>query len=105
MSTEEFMVAEHNVSSGEVVTRSMTDQEKADYLMQIDKIESNRIEAEQIEQQRLAILDRIGLSKEDLNIILGIPNIPEVPDTEPEPMWYEDTIIENKTILPTGPAA
>ena len=65
------MVRIHNTETNEVIDREMNDDEFAQY--QIDKANADAIkaEAEAKETAKAAILDRIGLTADELKTILG----------------------------------
>lgn len=102
----DLMIAEHNASSGEVTYREMTEQEKADRQMQQARIEEIRLAEEAVLAKRQEVLDRLGLTLEDVNALLGIPVIPDAIVEDPTPASYEDTVFTNQvTVMPTGPVA
>jgi hypothetical protein len=61
----------HNIESGEVIDREMTDDEFSQY--EADKIDQLSIKAEiqtrAVEKQ--AILDRLGLTSDEVKLLLG----------------------------------
>ena len=65
----------HNTETDEVIEREMTDSEFFEYqkLIEINQIENERkqAEAKAKEAQRQAILDRLGLTADELQTILG----------------------------------
>ena len=65
------MVRIHNVQTNEVIDREMNDDEFAQY--EADKVAqaTAKAEAEAKETAKLAILDRIGLTADELKTILG----------------------------------
>jgi len=61
----------HNVSTGEIIEREMTTSEFTAYKAQQDADLKKEIEAKTKETQRQEILDRIGLTADELKTILG----------------------------------
>ena len=61
----------HNSETGEIITREMTDLELAQY--EADKIayDARLAEGQAKEAQRQAILDRLGLTADEAQLILG----------------------------------
>ena len=60
-----------DLSTGESITREMNDAEFAQHLIDKAEAEARRAEIEAQATQRQAILDRLGLSQEEANILLG----------------------------------
>ena len=65
------MIRIHNTEANEVIDREMNDVEFAQY--QIDQLnfKAEKAEAEARAQAKAAILDRIGLTADELKTILG----------------------------------
>jgi hypothetical protein len=65
------MVRIHNSETDEIIDREMNDSEFAQY--QVNKVEqeNKQAEADAKEAAKLAILDRIGLTADELKTILG----------------------------------
>jgi len=61
----------HNVETGEVIDREMNDVEFAQYEADQSAYLIEKAEAEAKETAKAAILDRIGLTADELKIILG----------------------------------
>jgi hypothetical protein len=60
-----------DIATGETTEREMNDAEYKDYLAQCAKYNEARAEAEAKAQAKAAILDRIGLTADELKTILG----------------------------------
>ena len=65
------MVRIHNAEINEIVDREMNDNEFAQYEIDKANFEAAKAEAEAKEAARQAILDRIGLTADELKTILG----------------------------------
>ena len=61
----------HNSETNEVIDREMTNAEHAIYLERIAKIQSQEAEAEAKAAQKQAVLDRLGLTAEEAQLLLG----------------------------------
>jgi hypothetical protein len=61
----------HNAETNEVIDREMTDEEFASYQETLASQEAKKIEAETKAAAKQAILDRIGLTADELKTILG----------------------------------
>ena len=61
----------HNVSTGEIITREMTEDELVEYQASIEAEKQRQIEAEAKAAARQAILDRLGLTEEEARLLLG----------------------------------
>jgi len=66
-----LMVRIHNVETNEVIDREMTDDEFAQYQADQATEVARKAEAEAKAQVKAAILDRIGLTADELKTILG----------------------------------
>jgi predicted GIY-YIG superfamily endonuclease len=64
-------IADHNITTGEMIVREMTDAELVQY--ELDKNEAIAREEALLEKkaQRQAILDRLGLTAEEAALLLG----------------------------------
>jgi hypothetical protein len=64
-------IGDQNATTGELIYREMNDDEFAQY--EIDKANGIKYQAEEVakEAAKLAILDRIGLTADELKTILG----------------------------------
>jgi len=65
------MVRIHNIETDEVIDREMNDAEFAQYEIDIANATTKQAEAETKATARAAILDRIGLTADELKTILG----------------------------------
>lgn len=65
------MVRIHDLSTNEIIDREMNDVEFAEYEASKTKRLEAQAEAEAKEAAKLAILDRIGLTADELKTILG----------------------------------
>ena len=61
----------HNTETNEVIDREMNDDEFAQYQADKEKAAQVKAEAEAKETAKAAILDRIGLTADELKTILG----------------------------------
>jgi hypothetical protein len=69
--TSKPMIRIHNTETNEIIDREMTDDEYTVYLEKITKMQSQQAEAEAKEIAKAAILDRLGLTADELKTILG----------------------------------
>lgn len=65
------MIRIHNADTNEIIDREMTDSEYAAYEAHNSELNLLQAEAEAKTAQRQAILNRIGISAEELKTILG----------------------------------
>lgn len=82
--TEFFKKAIHNATTGEEEVVDMTQEEIDDFLLQKEKSIAARQAEELVESNRQAVLDRLGITKDEFNLILGIIP-PAEPVANPEP--------------------
>jgi hypothetical protein len=61
----------HNTETNEIIEREYTDEEMAQYELDVADVEAKKAEAEAKQVQRQAIADRLGLTAEELQILLG----------------------------------
>ena len=61
----------HDLATNEVIDREMNDAEYADWQAQQEANAAAEAEASAKAAQRQAILDRLGLTQEEANILLG----------------------------------
>lgn len=61
----------HNVETNEVIDREMNDAEFANYQAEQEAEKIAKAEAEAKETQRQTILDRLGLSSDEVKLLLG----------------------------------
>ena len=64
-------IVEINCETGEEIVRDATKAEKDDAKLIKEKFEAQEAEAEAKEAQRRAIADRLGLTAEELQVLLG----------------------------------
>jgi hypothetical protein len=67
-------IKEHNVETGEVVERDMTEAELAQQEIDLAAAAARLAEAETKAAARQAVLDRLGLTEEEAQLILGGSN-------------------------------
>ena len=67
-------ITEHNVETGEVIQRDMNEAELAQYEIDQAVEAANAIAREEKAAARQAILDRLGLTEEEAQLILGGSN-------------------------------
>ena len=67
----EYIIQEHNASTGEVILRPATSQELE--IFEDDKIQSekNKADALQAETNKAAVLERLGLTEEEARLLLS----------------------------------
>jgi len=61
----------HNIETNEVIEREMNKQEFDQYKVFVDDCNKRQAEADAKEAERQAILDRLGLTADELKTILG----------------------------------
>ncbi len=61
----------HNAETNEIIVREMNDIEYAEHLERVAEYEAIQAEAEAKEAQREAIADRLGLTADELKLLLG----------------------------------
>lgn len=69
--TTKPLIRIHNTETNEIIDREMNDDEFAQYQADQAAQAAAKAEAETKEAERQAILDRIGISAEELKTILG----------------------------------
>ena len=67
----EFMITIHNVDSGEIIEREMTQIEIAELKKIAERHNEQKAEAVAKEAARQAILDKLGITAEEAKILLG----------------------------------
>lgn len=65
------MIIEHNVKTGEIIEREMTDQELAQYKIQQAQAQAETETEASTAAARQAILDRLGLTADEAALLLG----------------------------------
>ena len=65
------MIRIHNQETDEIIDREMNDAEYAQHLENLEAIKEAKAEAKAKETAKAAILDRIGLTADELKTILG----------------------------------
>ena len=71
MTKSKLQVTEFNCETGEEIVRDATDEEIAQIKLDADNAAKTKAEAEAKEILRQAILDRLGLTADELKTILG----------------------------------
>jgi hypothetical protein len=61
----------HNTETNEVIDREMTDEEFAEYQLEQAELAIEQAEAEAKAEARQAILNRLGLTAEEAQLLLG----------------------------------
>jgi hypothetical protein len=61
----------HNAETNEIIDREMNDEEFADHKARVKADKDAKIEAEEKEVARQAILDRLGLTADEAQLLLG----------------------------------
>jgi hypothetical protein len=82
--TERLKKAIIDVTTNKTEIVDMTIEEQEDFLFQKNKAENAKILEQEAEAQRQAILDRLGITKDELSLVFGIPVPPPV-IANPEP--------------------
>ena len=67
----EFMIKIHNVATGEIVEREMTAIEIAELETIAQQDANKKAEAAAKEAQRQALLDKLGITEEEAQLLLG----------------------------------
>ena len=65
------MIRIHNTETDEIIDREMTAAEFAQYKLDVKEAEAKQAEAEAKAISKSAILDRLGLTADELKTILG----------------------------------
>jgi hypothetical protein len=65
------MVRIHNLQTNEIIDREMTDAEFEQHQIDLAEIATKQAEAETKAASRQAILDRLGLTAEEAQLLLG----------------------------------
>lgn len=65
------MIRIHDTKTDEIIDREMTDAEFADFEASNAKIEADRIAFEAREKARIALLERLGISEEEAQLLLN----------------------------------
>ena len=61
----------HDLATNEVIDREMTDSEFTDHNARLEEFAQEKAEAEAKAAQRQALLNRLGLTEEEAQILLG----------------------------------
>lgn len=64
-------IIEHNVTTGEVIERPLTSDEIRQLEIDQANAEAKQVEIEAAKAAKQAILDRLGLTEDELRIVLG----------------------------------
>lgn len=67
----ENIVIDHNVETGEVVEREMSQEELNQLALDIAEAQAKAAEAQAKAAARQALLDRLGLTEDEVRLILG----------------------------------
>jgi hypothetical protein len=71
---EEMLVTEHNVMTGEIVSRPATTEEKTEYLRSQNEYMQDQLnkarEQEALEKQKEELLTKLGLTKEQFDLLI-----------------------------------
>jgi len=65
------IITTHNIETGEISEREMTDEEFADFQAQIEEQLKLKTELEAKEQQKAALLEKLGITQEEAKLLLG----------------------------------
>ena len=65
------MVLIHNTETGEVIEREMTAAETKIYDADVKRVEDRKVQEQAKETARQAIADRLGLTADELQVLLG----------------------------------
>lgn len=65
------MIRIHDLSTQEVIDREMTDEEYSRWQEQQKAFEAEQLEASKKAEEKAAILNRLGLTSEELSALLG----------------------------------
>jgi len=71
MTNEIPKIGIHNVETGELIYRKMTDEEFAQYQKDVSEAEARQAEAQAKEAARQAILNKLGITAEEAQLLLG----------------------------------
>ena len=65
------MIRIHNAEIDEVIDREMTDAEYDVYLQDIEQLELKKKAQEKAQQQKQALLDKLGITEEEAKLLLS----------------------------------
>lgn len=65
------LITIHNTQTNEVETREMNDAEYADYVAVQEANAAKQVEAEEKAEAKQAVLDKLGLTAEEVTALLG----------------------------------
>lgn len=65
------MIRIHNAEIDEVIDREMTDAEYEVYLQDIEQLELKKKAQEKAQQQKQALLDKLGITEEEAKLLLS----------------------------------
>lgn len=60
-----------DATTGETIERPMTDNEYADFQIRLQDIQNEKVIEAALKAQKQAILNRLGLTEDELRIVLG----------------------------------
>ena len=61
----------HNVETDEVIDREMTDAEYEVYLQDIEQLELKKKAQEKAQQEKQALLDKLGITEDEAKLLLS----------------------------------
>jgi hypothetical protein len=71
---EELTITEHNITTGESITRPVTEEEKVEYLRSQNEYMQDQLnkarEQEALEKQKEELLTKLGLTKEQFDLLI-----------------------------------
>jgi hypothetical protein len=65
------MIRIHNTETDEIIEREMTNEEFSNHKNRVTQLKAEKVEAELKETARQAIADRLGLTADELKLLLG----------------------------------
>jgi hypothetical protein len=69
--TTKPIIREHNVETGEIIDREMTDQEFLDHKTLLADVAAKELERENQKAEKQALLDRLGITADEAKLLLG----------------------------------
>jgi hypothetical protein len=65
------LITVHNVETGKIIERQMTEEELAQWETDKAKAEAEKVQAEAKATQRAALLDRLGITEDEAKLLLA----------------------------------
>ena len=65
------MIRIHDTITNEVIDREMTDEEYSEHLISLKKAEEEHLKIQELAAQKAALLERLGITQEEANLLLG----------------------------------